>query len=44
MNGIRLLLPEIPVRVIFGTVGICHAVLIYRYLLPEYTKAFQNAE
>lgn len=44
MNGIRLLLPEIPVRLLFGAVGIGHAVLIYRYLLPEYTKAFQNAE
>lgn len=40
MNGIRLILPEIPVRIAFGILGILHAVVIWKYLLPQYTNAF----
>jgi hypothetical protein len=42
MNGIGLLLPEIGVRAVFGVIGIVHAVVIWKYLLPEYTKLFQQ--
>jgi hypothetical protein len=41
MNGIGLLLPELPVRLGFGAVGICNGILARKYLLPKYTKAFQ---
>ena len=42
MNGIRLLFPEITVRIVFGVIGIAHGIVIWKYLLPEYTKAFQE--
>ena len=42
MNGIKLLLPEIAVRVVFAMIGILHGIVIWKYLLPEYTKAFQE--
>ena len=42
MNGIKLLFPEIVVRIVFAVIGILHGVVIWRYLLPEYTKAFQE--
>ena len=42
MNGIKLLLPEIAVRIVFAVIGILHGVVIWKYLLPEYTKAFQG--
>lgn len=42
MNGIRLLFPEMAVRVVFGILGIIHIIVVWKYLLPEYTKAFQS--
>jgi len=42
MNGIKLLLPEIAVRIVFTIIGIIHGIVIWKYLLPEYTKAFQE--
>ena len=42
MNGIRLLLPEPVARIGFGILGIAGALVIWKYLLPEYTKAFQE--
>lgn len=42
MNGIRLLLPELAARIGFGILGIVGALVIWKYLLPEYTKAFQE--
>lgn len=44
MNGIRLLLPETAVRIVFALIGIIHGITIRKYLLPEYTKAFQKEE
>lgn len=44
MNGIRLLVPETPVRIVFALIGITHGITIRKYLLPEYTKAFQKEE
>ena len=42
MNGIRLLFPEIAVRIVSSLIGIVHGIVIWKYLLPEYTKAFQE--
>jgi len=42
MNGIRLILPEIPVRSLFAVIGIWQGTVIWKYLLPQYTKAFQE--
>ena len=42
MNGIKLLFPEIPVRIVFAIIGIIQGIVIWKYLLPEYTKAFRE--
>ena len=42
MNGIKLLFPESTVRIVFAIIGIIHGIVIWKYLLPEYTKAFQE--
>ena len=42
MNGIKLLFPEIAVRIISAVIGVVHVIAIWKYLLPEYTKAFQE--
>lgn len=44
LNGIKLLFPEVAVRMIFAAVGITHAVVIRKYLLPVYTNAFQEEQ
>lgn len=44
MNGIKLLFPEMAVRIVFAMIGIIHTIVIWKYLLPEYTKAFQKME
>lgn len=42
MNGIRLILPETPTRVVFAALGILGGITIWKYLLPAYTKAFSE--
>ena len=42
MNGIVLILPEIPTRIVFAIFGVLHAIVILKYLRPEYTRAFQE--
>jgi len=42
MNGIKLLLPETAVRIVFAIIGIMHGIVIWKYLRPEFTKAFQE--
>lgn len=42
MNGIMLLFPEAVVRIVFAVIGIVHGLVIWKYLLPKYTKAFQG--
>ena len=42
LNGIKLLFPEAAVRIFFAVLGILHAVIIRKYLLPMYKKAFQD--
>ena len=43
MNGIKLLFPEIAVRIVSAVIGVIHGVVIWKYLLPSYTKSFQKA-
>lgn len=42
MNGIKLLFPEMAVRIVFTVIGVFHGIVIWKYLLPEYTKAFRE--
>lgn len=42
MNGIKLLFPEIAVRILFAITGIIHGTVVWKYLLPAYTKSFQE--
>lgn len=44
MNGIKLLFPEMAVRIVFAMISIVHAIIIWKYLLPEYMRAFQKNE
>ena len=43
MNGIKLLFPEIAVRIVSAVIGVIHGVVIWKFLLPSYTKSFQKA-
>ena len=38
MNGIKLLFPEIAVRIISAVIGVVHVIAIWKYLLQSYTK------
>ena len=42
MNGIRLLLPEVAVRITFAIIALVHLLVIWKYLLPKYTESFKN--
>ena len=42
MNGIALLIPEAVARISFGMLGIVHGIVIWKYLLPQYAKSFQE--
>ena len=42
LNGIKLLCPESAVRIVFAIIGIIHGIVIWKYLLPAYTKSFQE--
>jgi len=42
MNGIKLLMPEIAARILFAVIGMIHGFAVWKYLLPVYTKAFQE--
>lgn len=42
MNGIKLLFPEIAVRIVSAVIGVIHGIVIWKYLLPSYTKSFQK--
>ena len=42
MNGISLLLEEWVARGLFTGIGVIHALVIFRYLLPKYTKSFAD--
>lgn len=44
MNGIRMLLPELPTRIGFVLLGIAGGITVWKYLLPRYTRAFQETQ
>ncbi|MGN0665423.1 MAG: hypothetical protein ACI4KF_02730 [Huintestinicola sp.] len=44
MNGIALLFPEAAVRMVFAVIGLINGVIVWRYLLPEYTRSFKDTE
>ena len=41
MNGIRLLIPEMVARVIFGIILAVNLIIIWKIVYPKYTKAYQ---
>ena len=41
MNGIRLLLPEVAVRITFATIAVVHLLVIWKCLLPKYSESFK---
>ena len=42
MNGIRLIFPEPAAQIAFAVIGLVHGTVIWKYLLPQYTKAFHT--
>lgn len=44
MNGIVLLCPEVIARILFAGLGILHVIVVVRYLLPKYSRAFETEE
>lgn len=42
MNGIALLMPELPARIAYGVLLLAHGALFWRVVLPKYKKAFEN--
>lgn len=42
MNGIALLFPEIGVRIVAAIIGVLHLIVLIKYVLPKYTKSFQE--
>ena len=41
MNGIRLLLPEVAVRITFAIIAVVHLLVIWKCLLPKYSESFR---
>ena len=41
MNGIRLLLPEVAVRITFAIIAVVHLLMIWKCLLPKYSESFK---
>jgi len=41
MNGIRLLLPEVAVRITFAIIAVIHLLVIWKHLLPKYSESFK---
>ena len=44
MNGIVLLASELYVRIIFGVILLANLMIIYKYVLSQYNKAYQKLE
>lgn len=40
MNGIKLMIPEIPARILFGAIFMVHLVVIVKYIYPAYRERF----
>ena len=41
MNGIRMLLPEVAVRITFAIIAVVHILVIWKCLLPKYSESFK---
>ena len=41
MNGIRMLLPEVAVRITFAILAVVQILVIWKYLLPKYSESFK---
>ena len=44
MNGIGLLFPEVAARLVFAVIGVVHGWVVWKVLLPSYTKSFEQGE
>lgn len=42
MNGIALLIPEMTARIIYGVLFLIHLIILFKIVIPGYTKAFHN--
>ena len=42
MNGIALLIPELPARMAYGVLLLAHGGLFWRVVLPKYKASFEN--
>ena len=42
MNGIKLLVPEVAARIIYGIILIINALVFVKIVLPKYKSAFSN--
>ena len=42
MNGIALLMPELPARMAYGVLLLAHGGLFWRVVLPKYKTSFEN--
>ena len=42
MNGIKLLIPEIPARIGFAVLLAVNGLIFWKHILPTYTKAFSR--
>ena len=42
MNGIALLIPELPARMAYGVLLLAHGGLFWRVVLPKYKTSFEN--
>lgn len=42
MNGIKLLIPEIPARIGFAVLLAANGLIFWKHILPTYTKAFSR--
>ncbi len=43
MNGIKLLIPELPARIFFGVLAVINGLLFWKAVLPKYNQAFAEA-
>ena len=42
MNGIRLIVPEMVARSVYGILLVVHGLIIFKIVVPGYKKAFQS--
>lgn len=40
MNGISLIIPEVAARFVFGVIAVINLVIVFKYLLPAYRRAY----